>query len=325
MQTRCQHRQEVTAFLQNHLSSHRWELALPSSGRGQETYVAQSNDSRCFVKLGAHIPRYEAMASLDLTPAIIASGYLRDGTSVLVETYIEGRNPSWQDFRHLLPRMAAVVSKMHHSPALKRVLPAVASETYREVGLGAARRVQDKWALYRAQVPAVADYVDEALADVKQAIQGFAGCGLVASHNDICNSNWLIALDGRIYLVDLEAMCLDDPAHDMGSLLWWYYPPELRPRFLKRAGYQYDEAFRIGCGCAWRCTAWTFSCRGQGALTDSVLTRLQRSWLTSELWLLGEITHKGTVLEPESPNQKPQRSQLSTFRDSSLGSSGRVS
>jgi thiamine kinase-like enzyme len=244
MQTRCQHRQEVTAFLQSHLSNRRWELALPSSGRGQETYVAQSNDSRCFVKLGAHIPRYEAMASLDLTPAIIASGYLRDGTSVLVETYIEGRNPSWHDFRHLLPRMAGAVNTMHHSPALRGVLPAVASETYREAGLGAARRVQDKWALYRAQVPAVADYVDEALAALKQAIQGFAGCGLVASHNDICNGNWLIALDGRIYLVDLEAMCLDDPAHDMGSLLWWYYPPELRPRFLTRAGYQYDEAFQ---------------------------------------------------------------------------------
>jgi hypothetical protein len=90
----------------------------------------------------------------------------------------------------------------------------------------------------------VANYVDDALAHLKQEIQGFAGSGLVASHNDICNSNWLIALDGKVYLVDLEAMSLDDPAHDTGSLLWWYYPPELRPDFLKGAGYQEDEAFR---------------------------------------------------------------------------------
>lgn len=245
MQARHQHRQEVVAFLHDHCGNYQWELALPSSGSGQETYVAQSDGGRYFVKVGAHIPRYEAMASLNLTPAVIVSGYLRDGTSVLVEPYIEGRNPSWRDFRRLLPRVADVVSKMHHDPALKGVLPAVASETYRDLGVEAAIRVQRKWALYRAEVPvAVADCVDEALAHLRQEVQGFTGSGLVASHNDICNSNWLIALDGRIYLVDLEAMCLDDPAHDMGSLLWWYYPPELRPHFLKRAGYKHDDAFR---------------------------------------------------------------------------------
>ena len=140
--------------------------------------------------------------------------------------------------------MADLVRKMHHSLALKRILPAAASETYKDVGLAAARRVQHKWQLRRAQVPAVADYIDEALADLKEEIQGFVGSGLVASHSDICNSNWLIAPDGKVYLVDLEAMCLDDPAHDMGSLLWWYYPPELRPSFLKRAGHQHDEALR---------------------------------------------------------------------------------
>jgi thiamine kinase-like enzyme len=244
MQKRCQHRQEVIGFLQDHLTGHRWELTLPSSGRGQETYVAQSNGDSYFIKVGAQIPRYQVMASLNLTPAMIASGYLVDGTSILVQPYIEGRNPSWQDFHHFLPRIAAVVKKTHHSPALRNILPTPLSETYKDVGLAAVRRVQHKWELHRAQVPLVANYVDEALAHLEQEIQGFLGAGLVASHNDICNGNWLIALDGKVYLVDLEAMTLDDPAHDMGSLLWWYYPPELRPGFLESAGYVYDEAFR---------------------------------------------------------------------------------
>jgi thiamine kinase-like enzyme len=244
MQKRCQHREEVLAFLQDHLAGRRWEITLPSSGRGQETYIARSNAESYFIKVGAHLPRYQVMASLDLTPAVIVSGYLADGTSVLVQPYIEGRNPSWQDFRQLLPRVAAVVSKTHGSPALKATFPTALSETYQDVGLAAVRRVQQKWELYRAQVPMVANDVDEALAHLQQEIQGFAGSGLVASHNDICNGNWLIALDGQVYLVDLEAMSLDDPAHDMGSLLWWYYPPELRLGFLESAGYQYDEAFR---------------------------------------------------------------------------------
>jgi hypothetical protein len=37
---------------------------------------------------------------------------------------------------------------------------------------------------------------------------------------------------------------MDDPAHDMGALLWWYYPPELRQQFLDIAGYRYDDEFQ---------------------------------------------------------------------------------
>jgi thiamine kinase-like enzyme len=184
------------------------------------------------------------MASLDLTPPVIASGYLADGTSILVQPYMEGRHPSWPDFRHFLPRIAAIVKETHHSPDLQAILSIAVSETYKDAGLAAARRIQQKWEQYRAQVPMVADDVDEALVHLEEQIQGFGGSGLVASHNDICNGNWLIAAEGKVYLVDLEAMSLDDPAHDMGSLLWWYYPPELRAGVLASAGYPYDEAFQ---------------------------------------------------------------------------------
>jgi thiamine kinase-like enzyme len=65
------------------------------------------------------------------------------------------------------------------------------------------------------------------------------------SHNDICNANWLLTPQGRLYLIDLELMSLDDPAVDIGATLWWYYPPELRRRFLEVVGYADDESFRI--------------------------------------------------------------------------------
>ncbi len=72
----------------------------------------------------------------------------------------------------------------------------------------------------------------------------FKGSGLVASHNDICNANWLLAEDGSLYLVDLDSMSWDDPALDIGATLWWYYPPELRPEFLDKAGYGGDPEFK---------------------------------------------------------------------------------
>jgi hypothetical protein len=152
MQRRDQHRQQVVAFLQDHLGGHHWELTLPSSGRGQETYIAQSNGDRYFIKVGAHIPRYQVMASLDLTPAMIVSGYLVDGTSILVQPYIQGRNSSWQDFRHFLPRIAAVVNKTHHSLALIEasvkgwiILPQARCRNRTESGEFMASELHSEW------------------------------------------------------------------------------------------------------------------------------------------------------------------------------------
>ena len=69
------------------------------------------------------------------------------------------------------------------------------------------------------------------------------GMGLVTSHNDVCNFNWLIAPDEKLYLLDLESMSLDDPALDIGATLWWYYPPDLRGKFLEITGYLDDAEF----------------------------------------------------------------------------------
>lgn len=243
MPDRYQHRQQVLAFLQHHFPGS-WELTLPSSGRGHETYIARQGQTACFIKLGAGTPRYRALASLGLTPPVIRTGYLEDGTSILVQTYIHGRNPTWSDFHRYLEPIAEVVRKTHQSPVLKSILPHPPTASYRDVGVTAVARLQQKWSPYQALVPAVAEYVDAALFQLRQEAGRFEGGGLVASHSDICNGNWLITPDEKIYLVDLEAMSLDDPAHDLGSLLWWYYPPVLRPRFLAGAGYDDDEALK---------------------------------------------------------------------------------
>ena len=39
-------------------------------------------------------------------------------------------------------------------------------------------------------------------------------------------------------------MSLDDPAADIGALLWWYYPEQTREEFLEIVGHGSDECFR---------------------------------------------------------------------------------
>ncbi len=163
--------------------------------------------------------------------------------SIIVQPHIAGRNPTRRDYRNHLDQFASAIHKVHDCLEVKQVLPAVSADSYSEIGLEALARLQQKWERYRALVPEVAGFIDKSLVYLGQQTAGFEGVGLVASHNDSCNANWLITPDGQIYLVDLESMAMDDPAVDIGATLWWYYPPELRQRFLQIAGHAGEQAF----------------------------------------------------------------------------------
>lgn len=244
MQYRQFHKPEVQAFLARHLGDVRWELTLPS-GHGNETYFARSDRLRCFVKLNVQIARYQAMASLSLTPPVLSYGHLADGTTLIVQPFVDGRNPTRKDYRTHLERFARIINQTHHSSELQAVLPPRSSDRYRYVGMEWLANIRQRWEQQRALVPEVAKFVDESLDNLTRQVQSFEGGGLIASHNDICNGNWLVTPEGRLYLVDLEGMSLDDPAVDIGATLWWYYPPALRQQFLEIVGYARDEPFRL--------------------------------------------------------------------------------
>ena len=84
MPNRKQHQREVLAFLQKHFSYQSWEFSQPS-GWGNETYFAHSGSQNYFIKLGAQIHRYQAVASIGLTAQVLAAGVLGDGISIIVQ------------------------------------------------------------------------------------------------------------------------------------------------------------------------------------------------------------------------------------------------
>ena len=188
MQSRQHHQLEVRGFLQKHFSSQSWEFELPE-GSGNETYIARSNGHACFVKLGAQATRYQVMASIGLTPQVLAAGSLEDGTSIIVQAYIAGRKPVWKDYRIRLEQFANAINKAHHCLEVKAILPKVSSDLYSVAGMEALARIRQRWAHYKARVPAVTGFVDESLDYLGQQVRDFQGAGLVASHNDICNAN----------------------------------------------------------------------------------------------------------------------------------------
>ncbi len=244
MPNRQEHLQEVRRFLQEHLSISDWSFSLPP-GSGMESYLARGNGQSYFVKVGVQVERYVAMAEIGITPPVLVHGQLKSGLSVIVQPFIAGQTPSRLDYRNQMTEVAGLTRKMHHHLRIKRVLPAVSSIFYKDAGLIALNRLRQKWEHYKLQVPMDADFVDNSLDYLAQQVNKFSGEGLVASHGDICNANWLFASDGKIYVLDFESMSMDDPALDMGALLWWYYPPELRRRFLDILRYPHNDEFKF--------------------------------------------------------------------------------
>jgi hypothetical protein len=238
------HQQEVHSFLQKHFSIRNWTFSYPP-GSGMETYFLHGDEQSYFVKVGAPIERYLAMAEIGLTPPVLSVGHLDSRLSIIVQPFVAGRTPSRRDYRDQLERVAALIYKMHHHPRIKGILEPSTSNLHEEAALQVLDRLRQTWERHKAQVPKVAPFVDKSLDELEQQIHRFSTEGLIASHNDICNANWLFASDGNIYVLDFESMSMDDPAFDLGALLWWYYPPRLRQPFLETAGYSYDQEFRF--------------------------------------------------------------------------------
>ncbi|MGA7731013.1 MAG: phosphotransferase [Chloroflexia bacterium] len=243
MNPRRRHEGEVEAFLRERLGIAGWTFALPR-GSGHETYLARGGDQALFIKVSAHIERTIAMARVGLTPPVLQTGRLADGSAIVVQPFIEGHHPTRSEYRARLEEIARIIRDMHCNPEVRATLPPALSGDYASAGKRTLDQVRARWERVRAKVPNVAGFVDAALDDLERRIAHFSGGGLVASHNDICRDNWLFTADGHIYLVDLEAMALDDPVLDVGATLWWYYAPELWPRFLQYVGYPDDEEFR---------------------------------------------------------------------------------
>lgn len=238
------HKTDVYDFLCTNFPGKEWKLSLPQQGSGQEAYFAEADGLAFFVKLDVQIERYRAMFELGLSPRLVTTGSLTDGMNLVVQEMVNGKNPSRKDFHRYLEQFAQAIGKTHRCKKLRAILPPKISSCYKDAGLETLAQIEQRWAFYEPLVkPTCAIFVNESIGHLREQINQFQGAGLVASHNDVCNGNWLVSSDGWVYLIDYESLSLDDPALDIGAILWWYYPPDLRTEFLEIAGYGKDTDF----------------------------------------------------------------------------------
>jgi thiamine kinase-like enzyme len=242
--SRKSHMSDVFAFLCENFPGKEWKISLPQHGSGQESFFAETDKLAFFVKLGVQVERYRVMFELGLSPRLVTTGSLADGTNLIIQEKVIGRHPSRKDFHCHLDQFAHAIGTTHRCENLKALLPQKISNRYIDACLESLSQIEKRWAFYKPLVkPACAVFVDEGIEYLREEIIQIQGAGLVASHNDVCDGNWLVSSDGKVYLIDYEDMSLGDPALDIGAILWWYYPPNLRAKFLEIAGYMNNADF----------------------------------------------------------------------------------
>ncbi len=243
LDSKTSHQLEIERFLKENISNLHWEFTHPQ-GHGNETYIVCGGRESLFIKLGSPISRYKSLASIGLAPTIIKDGTLEDGTTIMVQEFISGRTPTRHDYRNHIEDFANAINKIHHCDEIKKTLPKPENDQFSTIGTSVLNDIDKRWNKYNHLVPDSADFVDQGINQLREEVYQFTGSGLVASHNDICNSNWIITPQGTLYLLDLDSMSFDDPALDIGATLWWYYSPDLREEFLNIVGYSNNDAFK---------------------------------------------------------------------------------
>ena len=133
MPDRQEHLQEVRSYLEKHFSAHDWMFSIPP-GTGRETYFVRGKEHEYFVKVGAPVERYLAMAEIGLTPPVLSTGHLESGVPILVQPWMAGRIPSRSDFQGRLEQVAALIHTMHNDPRVQPVLQPACSNRHKEAG-----------------------------------------------------------------------------------------------------------------------------------------------------------------------------------------------
>ena len=243
MTNQYSHKEEVEIFLQNRFHEENWTF-LSTNGSGNEKYIAESNGTKYFVKLDVKIDRYEILSELGISPKIVNHGCLNDGTSVIVQEYISGHNPSPKDFQSHIYDVATILSNVHNNRKLQTVLKKDEINTCQEAALKAFYGIVERWEYNKKELVAYNGYIDDSLMQIKSNIRQIEGKNLASVHNDICNANWVISDNGFIFLVDLESMLIEDPSVDIGALLWWYYPYDMREQFCEIIKVDYNNELK---------------------------------------------------------------------------------
>jgi hypothetical protein len=210
---------ELERSVRELLGPNEWKLKPAPGGSGGQSWVADGEGRRLFVKVGADGSLLRRLGQLGVAPPFVASHQLDRG-DLVVQEFVEGVHPHGRWLDGHVAEIGRLMKVYHAVVGIREGVTAL-SALYALDGL-------------RQRLSALTAQLNGGVTDVlSKAIQAIAGSAAetyaaepVVTHGDPNTSNLILGSDRSLYLVDWDEARVSDPLRDIGQVLWWYVRPE---------------------------------------------------------------------------------------------------
>ncbi len=216
-----------------HILGSNWTIT-PAGGSTGEAYYAQTDEKRLFLKRNSS-PFLAVLSAEGIVPKLIWTKRLENGDVITAQEWLDGRELNPEEMKH--PRVAALLSKIHHSTELLDMLmrlgkhPLTPDEILLDIKEN--QKVLDK-VDPRIEIHQAVRYLDQEVRNVQHDVH-------VVCHCDTNHNNWMLSAKDHLYLIDWDNAMVADPALDLGMLLYNYIPEDYWETWMKEYGIRPDS------------------------------------------------------------------------------------
>lgn len=228
--------EDVIKILRKEFGIESWKVSR-SRGKSKESYIAQSETKKVFIKLEKITPALKRLSEIKAAPPIISYGEYK-GRYYLIQEFIESFHPESEWFNKNLKLLAQFIYKYHNDKRLIEILSKDGND-YRNHLNNEISYTKDRISRLKLN-PEELDEIYSYFNRMRELAEVVVNTNLVPTHTDTNSANFLVT-SNELYMVDWEDILLSDPMRDIGLVLFRYYPKDKWEEFMQLYGSNLEE------------------------------------------------------------------------------------
>ncbi|MBB5324446.1 thiamine kinase-like enzyme [Anoxybacillus tepidamans] len=211
-----------------------WEIT-PAGGATGDAYVAEYDGRKLFLKRNSS-PFLAVLSAEGIVPKLVWTKRMENGDVITAQQWLNGTELKPHDMGN--EQVANLLRKIHRSQDLVEMLKRLGKTPLSpHMMINNLRPMLQQW----CDEP----LIKQTFAWLEQQLPLIRCDEFAVCHCDMNHNNWLLAEDGRLYLIDWDGAMIADPAIDIGMLLYSYIPKEKWEDWLRFYGLELTDDLRV--------------------------------------------------------------------------------
>ncbi len=212
-----------------------WDIT-PAGGATGDAYFAEYEGRKLFLKRNSS-PFLAVLSAEGIVPKLVWTKRMENGDVITAQQWLNGRELKPHDMGS--EQVASLLRKIHRSQDLVSMLKRLGKTPL------SPHMMIDKLKQLMCNNRFDEPIVQQAFAWLERELPSIPYDEFAVCHCDINHNNWLLAEDGRLYLIDWDGAMIADPAIDIGMLLYSYIPKDKWEDWLRLYGLELTDDLRI--------------------------------------------------------------------------------